>query len=384
MPQDRPTAAQLWSGEISFFSLDTDLIQSAGYSFDAGVLNQLPQVFPKTMQLLLTEVTAREIVSHLMKSVTQAMGEFRKGSDTLKRSVGIDMDQIDKLFEALSVVSSAEAVFRERVDSYAERCRGEVLPIGGGDMMPRIFERYFAGLPPFGARKDKKAEFPDAMSLLLLEDYARDHGTRGVVASRDEGWSEFAGKSEYLYCVKSLDALIALFEATGEHAKTLADRIASAVEDENSFVRAALLDGFRTHIHESSWNVENVYSGVVPRVEAATCEADVISHVLQSDRTKVWNLEEDKSVWVVELTASLTVEVQIDVTFYVWDAIDREEMELDTQTVRRKTNIEVKAFLTVGGAETEVDPAKWDVGVEIAPGQYEIDVGEVEPEYSGD
>ncbi|WP_321852699.1 hypothetical protein, partial [Burkholderia diffusa] len=79
MPQDRPTAAQLWSGEISFFSLDTDLIQSAGYSFDVGVLNQLPQVSPKTMQLLLTDVTAREIVSHLMKSVTQAMGEFRKG-----------------------------------------------------------------------------------------------------------------------------------------------------------------------------------------------------------------------------------------------------------------------------------------------------------------
>ncbi|MDN7445025.1 hypothetical protein QZM64_38325 [Burkholderia cepacia] len=91
-----------------------------------------------------------------------------------------------------------------------------------------------------------------------------------------------------------------------------------------------------------------------------------------------------KSVWVVELTASLTVEVQIDVTFYVWDAIDREEMELDTQTVRRKTNIEVKAFLTVRGAETDVDSAKWDVDVEMAPGQYEIDVGEVEPEYSGD
>ncbi|WP_322040511.1 hypothetical protein, partial [Burkholderia diffusa] len=135
---------------------------------------------------------------------------------------------------------------------------------------------------------------------------------------------------------------------------------------------------------ESSWSVENVYSGVVPRVEAATYEADVISHVLQSDRTKVWNLEEDKSVWVVELTASLTVEVLIDVTFYVWDAIDREEMELDTQTVRRKTDIQVKAFLTVGGAETDADPAKWDVDVEMAPGQYEIDVGEVEPEYSGD
>lgn len=384
MPQDRPTAAQLWSGEISFFSLDTDLIQSAGYSFDAGVLNQLPQVSPKTMQLLLTDVTAREIVSHLMKSVTQAMGEFRKGSDTLKRAVGADMGQIDKLFEALSVASNAEAVFRERVDSYAERCRGEVLPIGGNDMMPRIFERYFAGLPPFGTRKDKKAEFPDATSLMLLEDYARDHETKGVVASRDEGWSEFAEKSEYLYRVKSLDELIALFEATGEHAKTIADRITSAVEDESSFVRAALLDAFKTHIQESSWSVENVYSGVVPRVEAATYEADVISYVLQSDRTKVWNLEEDKSVWVVELTASLTVEVLIDVTFYVWDAIDREEMELDTQTVRRKTNIEVKAFLTVGGAESDVDPSKWGVDVEMAPGQYEIEVGEVEPEYDGD
>ena len=54
-----------------------------------------------------------------------------------------------------------------------------------------------------------------------------------------------------------------------------------------------------------------------------------------------------KSLWVVELTASLTVEVQVNVTFYVWDA--------NTQTVRRKTNVEVKAVLTVGGADTGVN-----------------------------
>lgn len=38
MPKELPDTAQLWQGLVSFFSIDTDLIRSAGYNFEEGAL----------------------------------------------------------------------------------------------------------------------------------------------------------------------------------------------------------------------------------------------------------------------------------------------------------------------------------------------------------
>ncbi|WP_225422567.1 PIN domain-containing protein [Pseudomonas huaxiensis] len=85
MPKGNPTAEQLWQGEVSFFSLDTDLIQSAGYKFESGALKQLPKQLPDTMSLQLSEVVAREIIAHRMESVSKAIDSFKSSSGDLKR-----------------------------------------------------------------------------------------------------------------------------------------------------------------------------------------------------------------------------------------------------------------------------------------------------------
>ena len=179
MPKDNPSPAQLWQGEVSFFSIDTDLIQGAGYNFDEGALNQLPKQLPRTMQLQLTEVVAREIIGHRMESVREAMQQFASSSDRLKRSASIDMAEIDLRFAALSVADTAPATFRKKVEDYAERCRGGILPVQGKHLVVALFEKYFSGMPPFANRKDKKSEFPDAASLVLLEQYAIDNDNDG-------------------------------------------------------------------------------------------------------------------------------------------------------------------------------------------------------------
>ena len=51
-------ASSLANGEITFFSIDPDLIQGAGYQFDAGALNQLPNQLPRFMGLQITEVAS--------------------------------------------------------------------------------------------------------------------------------------------------------------------------------------------------------------------------------------------------------------------------------------------------------------------------------------
>ena len=154
-------------------------------------------------------------------------------------------------------MSSAHESKATRKDAAAASCRsrGRIWRHGSSTDI-------FRDSAPFASRKEKKSEFPDASSLLLLEAYARDHGTKGIVASKDSGWSDFAANSEYLYCVKSIDELIALFEASGEHAKTVKDRVVAAINDEDSAVRAALYDELQHHVSEASWEVDDAYSVV--------------------------------------------------------------------------------------------------------------------------
>jgi hypothetical protein len=210
MPAGSPTAKQLWEGEVSFFSLDTNLIQAAGYNFEKGALHQLPKQLPRSMSLQLSEVVLSEIVKHRMEPVHEALRNFTTSSDKLRRLTDLDLSAVDKAFSDLNAEKRADELFRKQVQDYAARCRGGVLEFGGLD--PReLFRRYFATQAPFGERADKKSEFPDAASLLRLEKFACDNTTKGLLASGDAGWAAFAEGSEHLYCVKSIEDLAGLF-----------------------------------------------------------------------------------------------------------------------------------------------------------------------------
>ncbi|MBR8317594.1 MULTISPECIES: PIN domain-containing protein [Burkholderia cepacia complex] len=382
MPSGQPTPAQLWNGEVSFFSIDTDLIQSAGYNFAEGALNQLPKLLPLTMQLQLTDVVAREVIAHLMHPVCEAVKQFAGSSDKLKRAAGIDMNDIDRQFELLSVESAAYRTFRTRIEEYAERCRGGVLNVEGETLASKLFDCYFEGKPPFAKRKEKKSEFPDAASLLILEQHATEHGTKGIVASRDEGWREFADGSEHLYCVNSIEELAKLFESTSAHADVIKNQILSLIQDDQSALRARLSDALMDHVHQSGWTATDAYSGVVPRVEAETSDASLVQYELDQTSTTVWNVEGDPTAWVIEVTALVKAEIDIDVTYYVYDSIDREELELGSDTMTREVDIEVPAYLNCHGVQADSRPETWDVDIEIASGDYEVEVGEVEPDFS--
>ena len=71
MPKDLPTAAQAWE-DVTFFSIDTNLIQAAGYNFAQGALHQLPNQLPESIGLQLPEIVVNEIVKHRMESVHKA------------------------------------------------------------------------------------------------------------------------------------------------------------------------------------------------------------------------------------------------------------------------------------------------------------------------
>ncbi|AFK69766.1 hypothetical protein A210_01160 [Pseudomonas putida SJTE-1] len=379
MPKGHPTAAQLWEGDVSFFSLDTDVIQAAGYNFNAGALKLLPLQLPDTMNLMVSEVVAQEIVAHRMESVTKAIEQFKTSSTDLKRLIPVEMSAIDENFEKLAIETSASSHFYKQIVDYAQNCQGSILPIDGKLLAERLFRLYFESCPPFAERKAKKAEFPDATSLLILEDFARDNSTMGLVASADEGWSKFADDSDYLYCVRSIEELATLFAATDAYSKEIEKRVLEAVQDENSPLRDQLHDALVDHVAYSEWSANDITSGTVTRVEATVTENKLDSYEI--DTAEVW-AGDDKKSWVIALNVSANVELYLDVEFFVWDSIDREEVSLGSEPFPVESLIEVEVFFKCSGVEEDSKPEDWEIEIEIANGSYECDPVDVEPDFS--
>jgi hypothetical protein len=379
MPKGNPTAAQLWQGDVSFFSLDTDLIQSAGYNFEGGPLKQLPKQLPDTMSLQLSEVVAQEIVAHRMTGVTKAIDSFKSSSSELKRLAGITMDDINRSFAALQAGTSAWGFFYQQIKDYTATCQGGVLPIEGDLLAQRIFGLYFNTEPPFDTRKDKKSEFPDAASLLILEDFASENKTMGLIASGDEGWSRFAETSDYLYCVRSIDELAALFAATDAYAKAVEGKVIEAVQNDDSPLRDNLYDALADHIADSSWHASDVVTHTVTRVEAEVYDTKFKGY--EVDSAEVWSISPDKKTWVIELNITAKVYLSINAEFFAWDSIDREEVSLGSDVFPSEKLIEVQVYFTCSGVEEDTQPEEWDIEIEIAKEDYECDPMDVEPDF---
>ena len=383
MPKGLPTAAQLWDGDVSFFSIDTDLIQAAGYDFDAGTLNQLPHQLPRTMQLQLTEVVSEEIVGHLMKPVFASVDELKAASDNLKRLAQLPLAAIDKSFEEVDPIKAADQYFRGKVQDYTERCRGGILSLEGEEIASSLFKLYFSNSAPFGKRKDKKSEFPDAASLLLLDRYAEDNSTLGVIASGDGGWEAYAEQSKHLYVVKSLDQLTSLLASTSEHAEALKAKIFAAVMDEGSALGDQLRVALEEHLSSSDWDVGEIYASS-GRVDAYFYDAKLISYEFDEEDVNVWSVEDQPNTWIVELDMRVSVMVEIDVQFFVWDSIDREDVGIGSKLVSVPFEAEVDAFLTCSEVQLEAGPESWQVEAELSKGHYSIEGFNTEPNFGED
>lgn len=380
MPPGLPTPQELVDGEVSFFSLDTDVIQSAGYNFGKGALNQLPRQLPTAMKLQLTEVVLQEIVGHKLVPVKEAVDKFQASTAGLTRLTGLDFGPADAHFDQLDVLSAAQQKFEADVKDYVTQCGGDILPISDIDPEP-LFVRYFAGEPPFGLKADKKSEFPDAAALLLLENHATERTTKGILASRDAGWKAFADQSSRLYCVTSLDDLAALFAATDAHAQAVRDKIAAAVGDENSALRTQLTESLREHVSNADWDASELYSGS-QRIESEVSDVELTAYSVHDNSLNVWKVDDEPGAWVVELTATVTVDVTVSVQFFIWDSIDREELPFGHDSFTFSQEVDVEAYLTCYSVKLETAPVSWEIEVEIGSGTYSLDAAEVEPDFS--
>lgn len=385
MPKGLPSASDLIAERaVTFFSIDTDIIQGLGYKFEEGALRALYLQRPNWMTVCLTEVVQKEVMDHRMEPVLLAAQDVNSALTKIQRLSKVDISEISDKIAIAPFEAEARDRFESELDGFVARLSGKVLPLSGNDLAANMFSRYFNGDPPFETRKEKKFEFPDAAALLVLESYAEKNNTRGILISKDGGWANFAEKSDWLYCVKSLDEFVSLFESKGDNADRVKAKIREGLDARENDFFLEIESALSHDVENANWRVDDVYSGFALRVEAYVAGTGYADCHLDPDDMKVWFVEHDPSLCTVELQVSVAVNLDIDIQFYQYDSIDHDEVNVASDEISRDVIVDLDVYLTCKGDLLQENVDDWDIEVSISGGRYRVDVGEVNPDFEDD
>lgn len=380
MPSGLPSAQALLEDKtVAFFSIDTDVIQSLGYKFTAGALRALPLQRPSWLAIQQTEIVEREVHAHRMEPVIKVTKDLNSAISNLQRLSGLNFTSVSTQVEALNPEAVASRNFSNEFKNFVKSLGGGVLSVDGPELARQMFDRYFEEAAPFETRK--KHEFPDAAALLTLENHAKAIKKQGILISQDGGWSNFAKGSDWLYCVTSLDEFAALFQSTNPVAAKVTSKVCADLVNPGSGLYTLMHSAADMHVAGAFWHAEDVWTGISRRVEADVEHAHYVSHSIDLTEIGTWLVEHDPTICIIEVKVTIQVLADVNVEFFLYDSIDREELNFGSIDVSREHEIELDAFITLRGDLENAAVDDLDPSIEIAGGDYDVEVGEVEPDF---
>jgi hypothetical protein len=168
MPKGLPSAESLSSRQVGAFSLDTSVVEAAGFRFKEGSLKHLASQIPPWMKLVMSNVVCREIIARRVANIHRAEQQITSGYQDLLRHGGAILSGPAPIYLA-DVVDRAAQSFDQELSRYISLFDGMQLDLNCEGVLTEMFSRYFGERVPFGGGRDKKHEFPDAAALLSLE-----------------------------------------------------------------------------------------------------------------------------------------------------------------------------------------------------------------------
>jgi len=362
------------SKKFGAIALDTSVIEALGTKLESGLLEQLSQFVGGPIKVLLPEIVIRELRSHLTASGQTAGTSLRSGLRGLQVGKLITAAQAQIVEAVVDALDDIPMLVDARLDRFQQMVAAEILPGSLADS-GRLSALYFAGDAPFGTNANKKHEFPDAIALLSIEQWAKDHGKPVLVVAKDGDWAAFgAANSDHVTVVDDLGAALELLQ---EHADQVRARVMTLLtirEDVVQQIISAAIEGM------ASWPVEAEYSsvryaeigdaGFLPATAEIVKADDVIEFSIVSAK-------EDEVV--VRIPVRVTGRAYSDFSVSVWDSIDKEYVGLGG--ARSEVSFEEEAAVLATFSVTELLDDVELLDTEFIDADGWVDFGMVEPNF---
>ncbi len=367
--------------EYDAITIDSNIFDANGLNLESGLLHQLTQFKEGSAEFILSEIVVREVHRHLAeqaRKVKEALGS------AIKRSAqnGILDDNAHAALTAIyDKAVDPRSAARGRLQNFVnETGCARVVPAEEANMK-KLIGMYFGPIAPFEDAKNKKYEFPDAIALITLEDWAKANGKKILAISKDGGWKKFAETSEWIDVQEDLPAALEMFQQHTENARSTVAKLLAEMDSGN-----------RTELwKELESRVADEVSELTPFPEASASyyyDANMVE--LNFVGLSLCYLEEDgydfhvvqigKDKVVVRVAVCVTATATTNFQFSIRDEGDR--IGIGSADAETEVEFEAGALITFEG-EFSRHPQEMRIGaLELLDAIDSVDFGEVHPDYS--
>lgn len=208
---------EIHQGRIGAITLDTSVFDAQQLNLEAGLLRRVEQFHDRSITVVLPDVIAREVETHLHDRTTEARGQLQRALRLARQAGLLDGIEDDAVKSALGPhIASPDAapdIARSRLAGWIARTGAVIVQTGEHVSVNELMQQYFSAQPPFALNGEKKHEFPDAVALLALESWAEAKQTKVIAISTDGDWLRFGAQSSRLRVVRDLGAALSAFQA---------------------------------------------------------------------------------------------------------------------------------------------------------------------------
>jgi hypothetical protein len=340
-------------------TIDTSIIKQYQFNFNRGPLSLLEQFSEGPILVIFSDITIKESVKHLHDKIHKIKRETLKSLKDWNHN-------ISKIHD-LKVVEELDPTIKssEIIHSFLERCSAIRIPIEQA-CLNSILESYFKSTPPFS--QNKKNEFPDAIALYSLENWAASEDTHIISVSKDNDWIDYCKDSPSMSCIGSLVDALSLLQNKAE--KYISDFMETVeLSNYTSDLEEVLIDNFESIIQiyaegDSRFHVDypEVFIPETINIDLSNSELQVVG----SKQNKV----------SLEGECDISTEVDISFALAIYDSIDKDYMSVGSSQVSTEIKETVSFILYFENNDKEIFQLK---EIEFNPISITRHFGDLEP-----
>ena len=243
--------------------IDTCIFDAICYNFSAPTVKAFCEaVKGKKLQLLLPDPTEREICRHIDEQVESALAAMKKAQEKALFLRRLNSWPLNKKGDISSLSHSMRKSANQDLEEFYSLFRVKKLGYGAINMS-EIMDWYDRKTPPFGEGKKRK-EFPDALAIAQVRDYANDTNKVVAVISQDNDMEKTCALYSNLFCYKSLISFTEVLQSS----KKMFMQIQQLLDKDKS----KLDDAIKEHFPLLSFYIEANYEGDAQDIEVEDVE----------------------------------------------------------------------------------------------------------------
>lgn len=371
--------------DLGAITLDTCIFDAQGLQLESGLLKRLSQFRHRPTKFILSQIVKNEVITHLKEEAKKSKNETEKAFKSIKRYWQIEENEIDSIKKTIFKNLEPEKIASDRFDKFVELTSLELVEAQENIKINELIERYFQSQPPFADTGKKKTEFPDAIALMSLESWAKKKDTKMVVVTMDNDWIKFCENSKYLLVVNELPLALSLFQ--NQLYDYDADYICSYLSKKYDE------DNLKDIVEVTESRLQNLINDVdfYPEAYSNFCYSDEIEASYEGFEFRVFEkpniifraIDYDSESIVVEAELIVTINIEVNFSFYVKDFIDKDYVSLADDSVATRVSLDANILVTLvaNSDNTEEEFQVEDIEVNLSTTSKAIDFGQVEPHW---